>query len=320
MSGTIGSIASRDFFISRSTQDLAFARWVVQLIAAQSRTYVEQSEHFGNQDFTGAMHEAMVACSKTVALLSEDYLHSEHCLKEATTALAGDSFNKQQRLILLRIAACAPAGMLANVVYTDLIAERRQADGAALAIKICRALGLDAPDLARLPPLPEGLLTTPARIIHDTIRPSRSDLAPRPELMSGIATALAQSGGNSRHMVAAVAGMGGAGKSVLARSFAVEHQDAYHAVWWIDAERRDATLSNMLADIAALGAELSDDIKAEALTNIEQAARRTLRLIEDSGHARPFLLVYDNVEHPRDIASWTPRSGAHVIVTTRYAE
>jgi hypothetical protein len=44
------------------------------------------------------------------------------------------------------------------VAYTNLVAERRQADASALATRICKALGLARPDLSRLPPLPEGLL------------------------------------------------------------------------------------------------------------------------------------------------------------------
>jgi hypothetical protein len=106
----------------------------------------------------------------------------------------------------------------------------------------------------------------------------------------------------------------------LARDFAAEHQDAYHAVWWIDAERRDASRTNMLADIAALGAKLSEHIKTEAQTNVEEAARETLRMIAAAGYARPFLLVYDNVNRPEDIECWTPRLGAHILLTTRYAE
>jgi tetratricopeptide (TPR) repeat protein len=171
-----------------------------------------------------------------------------------------------------------------------------------------------------LPPIPEGLLVGPPRLVHHQIRISRTDLAPRPELMDEIAGAMSRAGGNSQHMVAAVAGMAGAGKTVLAREFAVQHQDAYHAVWWIDAERRDASRGNMLADIAALGAELSERIRTEAQSNIERAARETLRLVEAAGYARPFLLVYDNVDRPADIADWTPRSGAHILLTTRYAE
>jgi hypothetical protein len=262
------------------------------------------------------MHRAFLSGARVVALYSQSYLDSKYCVREATEALKGDPANEQQRLVPLRIEPCAPTGML-NITYTDLRAERRQADASALATRICRALGLAAPDLNRLPPLPVGLLVTPPRLIHPQIRVSRTDLAPRPELIGQIASAMNHAGANSQHMVAAVAGMAGAGKTVLARDFAVGHQDAYHAVWWIDAERRDASHSNMGSDIAALGAEMSERIRNEAKTDVEKAARDTLRLIEGAGYDRPFLLVYDNVDRPEDIELWTPRSGAHVLLTTR---
>jgi hypothetical protein len=58
---------------------------------------------------------------------------------------------------------------------------------------------------------------------------------------------MSRAGGNSQHRVVAVADMAGAGTTVLACGFAVQNQDAYHAVWWIDAERRDASPCGSLA-------------------------------------------------------------------------
>jgi hypothetical protein len=156
----------RDYFISRSSVDAAFASWIGKLIAAQGKAYIDQSEHFGHEDFMNAMHRAFLSGARVVALYSQSYLDSKYCVREATEALKGDPANEQQRLIPLRIEPCAPAGML-NITYTDLLAERRQADASALATRICRALGLPAPDLNRLPPLPEGLLVAPPRLTDD---------------------------------------------------------------------------------------------------------------------------------------------------------
>jgi hypothetical protein len=50
------SVPHRDFFISRSSVDAAFAHWIGQLIAAQGKTYIDQGEHFGHDDFMNAMH------------------------------------------------------------------------------------------------------------------------------------------------------------------------------------------------------------------------------------------------------------------------
>jgi hypothetical protein len=115
----------RDFFILRSSANAAFASWIGKLIVAQGKTYIDQSEHFGDEDFMNAMHKTFLSGARVVALYSQPYLDSKYCVREATEALKGDPANEQQRLIPLRIEPCAPVGML-NITYTDLLAERRQ--------------------------------------------------------------------------------------------------------------------------------------------------------------------------------------------------
>ena len=311
-----------DFFISRAGPDKDFAIWVAQLIRTNGKTYVLQDEHFGHQDFMGAMDAALKSGTRVVGLYSQAYLDSEFCLKEATTAIHGDPFNKQQRLIGLRIEPCAPDGMLRNLAYTDLLAERRQADASALALKILRALSIENSRLDTIPPPPGGVLAAPDQIIHPEIRVTRADFAPREELMARLATAMRGPTGkmaaltNSQYLMGAVAGLGGVGKTVLAREYAWRHRGEYQGAWWINAEKR----GDVLIGLAALGAEMSAAIRAEAQTNVEQAARATLNLIERASTAKPFLLVYDNVEKPGDIEKWTPRAGAHILITTRWSQ
>jgi hypothetical protein len=153
-----GTIGYRDFFISRAGANKEFAIWIGRLIAAQGKTYVLQDEHFGHQNFMGAMDGALKSGARVVGLLTQAYLESDHCLAEAAAALKGDPLNKQQRLIPLRLEACAPGGVLSNIAFTDLLAERREVDPRALALKILRALGFDNPKLEGLPPPPEGTL------------------------------------------------------------------------------------------------------------------------------------------------------------------
>jgi hypothetical protein len=150
-----------DYFISGAGADRALATWIGQLIAAQGRTYILQDEHFDHEDFMAAMDPALTSGARVVALLSEAFLRSKFCLKEATTVIHGDPFNREQRLILLRIEPWAPDGNLRNIPYADLVAERRQTDDAALKLKILRALGFADPALDGLPPAPEGALVAP---------------------------------------------------------------------------------------------------------------------------------------------------------------
>jgi len=78
-----------DYFISRAGADKALAIWIGQLVAAQGKRYVLQDDHFGHQDFMGAMDRALKSGARVVALLSQSYLESKYCLKEAFTAIQG---------------------------------------------------------------------------------------------------------------------------------------------------------------------------------------------------------------------------------------
>src|SRR5262245_30684339 len=97
-----------DFLISRAGADKALAIWIGQLIAAQGKNHVLQDDHFNHQDFMGAMDRALKSGARVVALLSQAFLDSDYCLKEAFTAIHDDPFNQQVRLITLRIEPCAP--------------------------------------------------------------------------------------------------------------------------------------------------------------------------------------------------------------------
>ena len=307
----------RDYFISRAGADSLFAIWVGRLIAAQGKTYILQDEHFGHENFMAAMDGALKSGARVVALLTQAYLDSDYCLTEATAALKGDPLNRLQRLIALRLEPCAPGGVLANLPYVSLLEERREHDWAPLAFKVLRALGFDNPSLEGVPPPPAGTLAHRIPILHPEVAPMPQGYAPRTAVLDAIAAALAARRGrpaaltNAGHVVQTVAGMAGVGKSVLAREFAWRHREDYEGVWWIAAETRQG----LLAGLAELGARLSREIAAE--TQTEKAARRTLEVIEGAGFAKPWLLVYDNVEGPRALDGLTPRAGAHVLVTTR---
>src|SRR5262249_12725456 len=119
---------------------------------------------------------------------------------------------------------------------------------------------------------------------------------------------------NAVASAAAVKGLGGVGKSVLAREYAWRNHARYQGVWWVRAERRE-TLAD---DLIELGARFIPGLREEA--ERDRAARKALDWIERAGFGKPWLLVYDNVEDPGHIDGLTPRVGAHVLITTRWSD
>ena len=306
------------FFISRAGREAEFARWLGKLIAAQGRTCVLRDERFGHQNFMGAMDAALKSGARVVGLLSQAYVESDDCLAEAAAALNGDPRNKLRRLILLRPEPCAPGGVLANIAYTNLLDERREADARPLALKVLRALGVEAPRLDGLPPPPEGTLSPSIQVLHSEVQ-AVPGFAGRKVEIDALEEALWRKGGtaaltNAPASAAAVKGLGGVGKSVLAKEYAWRNRARYQGIWWVRAERRE-TLAN---DLIELGTRFIPTLKQ--MPERDRAARRALDSLEQAGFEKPWLLVYDNVEEPGRIEGLTPRTGAHVLLTTRWSD
>jgi class 3 adenylate cyclase/tetratricopeptide (TPR) repeat protein len=110
----------------------------------------------------------------------------------------------------------------------------------------------------------------------------------------------------------AVQGLGGVGKTSFAVEYACRYRDLYAGVWWCPAETR----IGLMTSLAGLATEL--DAAAANETDIEKAAKAALRLLSEQ--RATFLLVYDNVESPEDIADFLPVSGAHVLLTSRFTD
>ncbi|MBI1385511.1 MAG: tetratricopeptide repeat protein [Rhizobiales bacterium] len=126
-----------------------------------------------------------------------------------------------------------------------------------------------------------------------------------------------------------IAGLGGVGKSTLAREYAHRAATAnrYRFAWWLAAETEDGVMQGL----ADLGGRLDPRVAEIAAQSLPEAARLTLALIEagDKSDPRPGLLVYDNVPGPEypppaegqpatKLQDLMPASGAHVIASTRH--
>ncbi len=154
----------------------------------------------------------------------------------------------------------------------------------------------------------------PSQILHPEIRPVPG-FTGREDLLANLDRALWQKGGAAaltNAQSAAVHGLGGVGKSVLAQEYAWRNHARYRGVWWLRAE----TEQTLIDDLIALGSRLMPGL--EAVPERDNAAQLALDAIAQTGAEKPWLLIYDNAEKPSAIEKLTPRSGAHLIITSRW--
>ena len=111
---------------------------------------------------------------------------------------------------------------------------------------------------------------------------------------------------------AAVQGMGGVGKTSLAVEYAHRFRNLYDGVWWCPAETR----TDLMTSLAALAVEFEVASPEEA--DIEKAAKAALRRLAEQRDI--WLLVYDNVATPEEIADLLPAAGARVLITSRFSD
>lgn len=292
-------------FISRTSADREAAQWMALTLEDAGYTCVIQDRDFRiGTSFPANMREGFESCDTTIAVMSPDYWTSPFCRDEWDAAYALDR-GGQGRLIPVMVRACTVPKLAAKLAYLDLSkpveADKARALGQAVD-GVIRG-GASLPDA--LEPSDDVIANASFFTPHFTGR--EAELAALHEaLWSGQVAAVTPP--------AAVTGMGGAGKSALAKEYALRHGPRYAGVWLVRAEQ-DATLH---ADLAALAARL--DRRLEGAADIEAAARAgaelAARLAGQQG--RPFLILLDNVETPKGIPDWLRKAGLHLVASSRY--
>ena len=304
------SVTQRDLFISRAGENADIAIQIAAILRKAGYSTFIQDQDFGNTNFMANMADgfAMVERgARVIAVLSPHYLKKEYCLAEAQYPLTGDPHNRRERLIVLRVSDCAPTGFLKGIPYVDLVPLRLDAEGFARAVR--NAVAPRTQEVAR---------ARDAQVLHSEIRPVPG-FAGRQAELEAVEAALWSKGGtaaltNVAAASAAVKGLGGVGKSVLAQEYAWRNRGRYHGVWWIRAEKSET----LLDDLIELGARFIPGLKE--VPDRAQAAHAALDHIAQMKGEKPWLLVYDNVAQPGDIAKLTPVDGAHVLITTRWSD
>ncbi len=113
---------SKDFFISYNKADRAYAAWIASQLEAAGYTTIFQDWDFRpGCNFVLEMQQGARDASRLLAVLSPDYLAAEYTHPEWAVAFAQDPTGRKRSLIPVRVRECQPEGILAQIVFIDLI-------------------------------------------------------------------------------------------------------------------------------------------------------------------------------------------------------
>jgi hypothetical protein len=111
-----------DFFISYNKADVHWATGIGDwLDRAGLSTILQEQDFVAGSNFVSEMHKAVQQGKRTLAVLSPDYLGAKFPEAEWAAAFAKDPTGKNRTLITVRVRDCKPPGLLASIVYIDLV-------------------------------------------------------------------------------------------------------------------------------------------------------------------------------------------------------
>lgn len=300
---------TRDFFISFTSTDRDWAAWIAWTIEEAG-----YSVWFQDWDFKGnfvlEMDRAHTQARRTIAVLSPDYLRSRFAAPEWAARFAEDATSEHDLLVPVRVADFQPKGLLAPIVYVDLVGVDKETASKRLLQRLSgvRQKPDQEPLFPGMPvhkevshePLFPGLAT------HN-LPPRNPDFVGREAELQRLIEALSGPDDQPLVLTQAITGLGGVGKTQTALAFAHSQLASCRLVWWLNAEE-PATLA---ADYATLARPLGLPEQADQ-AELNARIRDTLQASDG------WLLVFDNAEDRAILRPYLPTSGqGRILITSR---
>ena len=287
---------AREFFISYTQADRAWAEWLAwELEAASYTTLLQAWDMPAGTSFLHIMDQAVRTTEHTVVVLSPAYLRSEFGEAEWRPGFRMDPSGERRVLIPVRVEQCELEGLLADRVWIDLVGLDEASARARLREEIAGVLrGHRRPvDRPRFPGRPAQIAA--ARPRFPTALPPvwnvpfrrNPTFTGRDDVLIRVAGELGQ--GHAVAVTQVLQGGGGVGKTSVAVEYAYRQRAAFDTVWWVRAEEPATLVGDYIELADALGIDQAN------LSDQDQVVTAVRRWLAD--HDR-WLLILDNAPDP----------------------
>jgi tetratricopeptide (TPR) repeat protein len=292
----------KDFFVSYTGADQAWAEWIANTLEANGHTTILQAWDFRpGESFIERMDQALGEAERVLAVGSPAYFRSPYARREWAAALAQAS-GRPGRLLLVRIAPVELPPLLGDLIYLDLVGLDQRAASRALLSGVTpgRTKPTGQPPFpgVRFPGQPPAVFGVP---------PRNPNFTGRDDLLGTLRKSLTEIPTGGLVQASAVHGLGGVGKTQLAIEYAHRYAADYDLVWWIPAEQP-----------LAIGSRLAVLARRLDLPERSSLEEQVALLFDELGQRKRWLLIYDNAEQPQHLDGYRPAAGVgHILITSR---
>jgi len=301
----------RSFFISYTASDQLWAEWIaMQLEQAGYTLFIQAWDFPPGTHFVAAMDHAAKHAECTLLVLSPAYLRSDFAFAEWAAAWRHDPKGIRRRVLPVRVEPCDLDGLLAPIVYLDLVGLDEVRASSCLLEGVHE--GRRKPSTVAFPGL-----TSPHKdsfpasfpAIWHIPYPRNPFFTGRDDLLEQVHTHLHAAHTATLGHPQAISGLGGVGKTQVALEYAYRYRQEYQAILWVHAETTEA-LNASYTQIAALLSLPQKEMQEQEVIVLAVKA-----WLQNQGQ---WLLLRDNVEDLAVVQPFLPTAcPGHLILTTR---
>jgi hypothetical protein len=230
----------KDFFISYNKADREMAVWMGwQLEAAGLKVVIQEWDFVAGGNFVLKMHEALKECERVLAVFSAEYVAAEFTQPEWAGVFVHDPKGSLRRLVPVQVADFPKEGLLAAMIYIDVVGLEEEAARKALLDGVAGArTGRKKPDqppayrprrAATPPPFPEPAAPRPTQVTLHQLPPLAPVFIGRETEVEELMRQLSGGQAAGAAICGSLLGMGGVGKTALAVVLAHRLAERYPA-------------------------------------------------------------------------------------------